>query len=289
MIVVQVDGLAPRRGWGRPRVPATGSALSSSAYDHDAVPGPHVHRRSRRRHAREPRSRRGLPAGPEHPRRGALALGLLGDTLGGWEADHAEPRRRRAGAVARHVGAADHAAVLLRRRVRQLSGVECQPAQRRDDRGFLSTGLRAPAPRSILAVVWTAFEIGARIVVPSYPGVLHWGMAVFNPLWFAVEGGRISNMFPPNVCIAARCLPGRVALLLRPTLNRWLARRRPWKVVVAANSVAMTVFTWHMTAFVLAMTTRARHRRRAGGASERRVVARAPTVDRSCPARSSHC
>jgi hypothetical protein len=63
-----------------------------------------------------------------------------------------------------------------------------------------------------------------------------------------------SNMLPPTMCIAVLgVLQAGLAMLLRPMLNRWLQRRRPWKVVVAANAVSMTVFTWHMTAYVMAV------------------------------------
>jgi hypothetical protein len=43
------------------------------------------------------------------------------------------------------------------------------------------------------------------------------------------------------------------AMLLRPRLARWLERPRPWKVTIAVNSVIMTLFLWHMTAFLLAV------------------------------------
>jgi hypothetical protein len=61
---------------------------------------------------------------------------------------------------------------------------------------------------------------------------------------------KISNMTPPTVCIMALTfwLVG-VAMYLRGWANRWLARPGPWKVVVAANSVIMTVFLWHLSAY----------------------------------------
>ena len=67
----------------------------------------------------------------------------------------------------------------------------------------------------------------------------------------ATAGEQGSNMFPTSVCIAALALL-QFGLLLaaRPALERWLARRRVWRAVVAANGVAMTVFCWHMTAVV---------------------------------------
>jgi hypothetical protein len=67
----------------------------------------------------------------------------------------------------------------------------------------------------------------------------------------AVRGGAISNMFPTTACIAALAvLQTGLVLLARPRAERWLARRGPWRVVVAVNAVAMTVFAWHMTALV---------------------------------------
>lgn len=68
----------------------------------------------------------------------------------------------------------------------------------------------------------------------------------------AVRGEELSNMFPTTACVAALAvLQLGVVLLARPALTRWLARRGPWRAVVAANGVAMTVFCWHMTALVV--------------------------------------
>ena len=43
------------------------------------------------------------------------------------------------------------------------------------------------------------------------------------------------------------------AMLLRPALGRWLQRTRVWAATIAVNSVIMTLFLWHMTAFLLAV------------------------------------
>lgn len=84
--------------------------------------------------------------------------------------------------------------------------------------------------------------------------VLLTGVGPYSDSMVAVRGSAVSNMFPPTACIAALgVFQAGLALLARPALNRWLARKGPWKVVVAANSVAMTVFTWHMTAYVIAL------------------------------------
>ena len=66
-----------------------------------------------------------------------------------------------------------------------------------------------------------------------------------------MRGEDVSNMFPTTACIAALAVfQVAVAMLRRPSAERWLARRKVWKVVGSTNAVAMTLFTWHMTALV---------------------------------------
>jgi fucose 4-O-acetylase-like acetyltransferase len=65
---------------------------------------------------------------------------------------------------------------------------------------------------------------------------------------------RISNMNPPTICIVALTLwLVGVAMLLRVRASRWLAKKRPWTAVIAANSMIMTVFLWHLTAYLIAI------------------------------------
>ncbi len=64
----------------------------------------------------------------------------------------------------------------------------------------------------------------------------------------------VSNAYPPTLCF----LFGGIwsigaAMLLRDPANRWLARRRPWTFTVVVNGVIMTLFLWHMTAYLLAI------------------------------------
>ena len=67
------------------------------------------------------------------------------------------------------------------------------------------------------------------------------------------KGDRFSNMNPPTLAIVALTfwLVG-LALLLREPVSHWLAGRRPWTLVVAANQMCMTVYLWHLTAMLCA-------------------------------------
>lgn len=63
---------------------------------------------------------------------------------------------------------------------------------------------------------------------------------------------RLSNMNPPTLCIVAlACWLVGLAMLLRDRANAWLAHKRPWMAVIAANSMIMTVFLWHLTAYLV--------------------------------------
>ena len=42
-------------------------------------------------------------------------------------------------------------------------------------------------------------------------------------------------------------------MLLRRGPDRWLQRPRPWRFTIAVNGVIMTLFLWHMTAYLLAI------------------------------------
>jgi len=65
---------------------------------------------------------------------------------------------------------------------------------------------------------------------------------------------RISNMNPPTLVIVALTfwLVG-LAMLLRDPVRRWLEKRRAWMTVIAANGIIMTLFLWHLTAYLLAI------------------------------------
>jgi hypothetical protein len=67
---------------------------------------------------------------------------------------------------------------------------------------------------------------------------------------------QVSNAYPPTVCflLGAIWSIGAV-MLLRPVLARWLQRTGPWKITILLNSVIMTLFLWHMTAYLFTVLT----------------------------------
>lgn len=69
-------------------------------------------------------------------------------------------------------------------------------------------------------------------------------------------GEARSNMFPPTLAIVALTVwQFGLVLALRPVVEGWLARPRPWAAVVGANGLAMTLYLWHLTALVVVATT----------------------------------
>jgi fucose 4-O-acetylase-like acetyltransferase len=103
--------------------------------------------------------------------------------------------------------------------------------------GRLPTGLRRCLPLlagGVLALVLLT-------VVGPYP------LSMID-----VAGTRIKNASPPSLALLATAATqlGLIMLLHDPA-QRWLSRRRPWLVVVATNSVLLTIFLWHMSAVLV--------------------------------------
>jgi len=130
---------------------------------------------------------------------------------------------------------------------------------------FYADGRLAGRRRLHLAMV--AAGLGGLVLLTNPWLFEPFGDARFD--WFGEPGGppdighypksllgtdveEISNAYPPTVCF----LLGGVwaigaVMLLRPTLTRWLERARPWKATIFTNGVIMTLFLWHMTAYLL--------------------------------------
>jgi len=82
-----------------------------------------------------------------------------------------------------------------------------------------------------------------------FPGIGHYPKSLLG-----TDVEPITNTYPPTICLIAMAFWSiGVAMLLREPLTRWLRRTRPWKAVILVNGVIMTLFLWHMTAFLLAV------------------------------------
>lgn len=69
-----------------------------------------------------------------------------------------------------------------------------------------------------------------------------------------VPGSELSNSMPPTLALLALGLAqAGLALLLEPLGRRWLQNLSAWTGVVLVNGMIMTVYLWHLTAFVAVM------------------------------------
>lgn len=79
-------------------------------------------------------------------------------------------------------------------------------------------------------------------------------ISVYSRSMVGVTGDGISNNDPPSVCLIALSIwLVSLAMLARDRVGRWLQGTRPWSAVIAANSMIMTVFLWHLTALLIAV------------------------------------
>jgi hypothetical protein len=79
-------------------------------------------------------------------------------------------------------------------------------------------------------------------------------LAAYPRSMVATVGQEHSNLLPTTVPIAVMSvLQLGVIMLVRAPVTRWLRRPTAWKTVVAANSVVLTVFLWHMTALLVVL------------------------------------
>jgi hypothetical protein len=79
-----------------------------------------------------------------------------------------------------------------------------------------------------------------------FPGIGHYPRSLLG-----TDVEAVSNAYPPTICFlfGGMWTIGAV-MLLWPLFQRLLQRRRVWKVTIVLNSVIMTLFLWHMTAFL---------------------------------------
>jgi hypothetical protein len=80
------------------------------------------------------------------------------------------------------------------------------------------------------------------------------GISVYPRSLLGTDVGRITNTNPPTSMMLAMAIWSiGVAMLVRPALTGWLQRARVWKAVVFTNTIVMTLFLWHMTAYLIAV------------------------------------
>lgn len=124
---------------------------------------------------------------------------------------------------------------------------------------FYADGRLTGLPRRTLAAMALA-GLGALVLLTNpwifgeagrewFPGIGHYPRSLLG-----TDVEPISNAYPPTVCFVAMGFWSiGAAMLLRERATRWLERPRPWKLTVTVNSVIMTLFLWHMTAFLIAV------------------------------------
>jgi hypothetical protein len=100
----------------------------------------------------------------------------------------------------------------------------------------------------VLTTPWV-FQLFGDARFRWFPGIGHYPKSLLG-----TDVEAVSNAYPPTVCF----LLGGVwtlgaVLLLKPRLDRWLRRERPWRFTIVVNARIMTLFLWHMTAYLLAL------------------------------------
>jgi hypothetical protein len=91
------------------------------------------------------------------------------------------------------------------------------------------------------------FEPFGEAAAGWFPGIGHYPKSLLG-----TDVEPISNAYPPTVCFLLGGIWSIGAVMLaRPFLARWLDRVRPWKATVFVNGIIMTLFLWHMTAYLL--------------------------------------
>lgn len=98
----------------------------------------------------------------------------------------------------------------------------------------------------LLAFVW--FVIGLAVLI---------GLTVFGRYPIAmigVPGAEITNSMPPTLALfALGVMQTGLVLALEPLGRKWLSNIKLWTATVLMNGMIMTVYLWHLTAFVLVM------------------------------------
>lgn len=80
------------------------------------------------------------------------------------------------------------------------------------------------------------------------------GVGPYPVAMIGVPGAGLSNSMPPTLALLALGIAqSGLALALEPAGRRMLHKIRIWTAVVLVNGMIMTIYLWHLTAFVLVM------------------------------------
>ena len=114
--------------------------------------------------------------------------------------------------------------------------------------GFFYADGTLPALGRRVFAISAAAALGALVVLTN--------ISVYSRSMVGVTGDGVSNNDPPTVCLIALSVwLVSITMLVRPRITAWLQKTRPWSAVIAANSMIMTVFLWHLTALLIAVVT----------------------------------
>ena len=110
-----------------------------------------------------------------------------------------------------------------------------------------------------LGYAWNDGKIGRGVAAALFTA----GLAalvlltVFGPYPIAmigVPGAEITNSMPPTIALLALGVTqAGLVLMLEPLGRKWLENLTLWTGTVLMNGMIMTVYLWHLTAFVLVM------------------------------------
>lgn len=110
-----------------------------------------------------------------------------------------------------------------------------------------------------LGYAWRTWQLGHRplqqrlaIAAAGLAALAGLTVGAGYPLSMVSTAGEAeSNIFPTNATIAALAVfQLGLLVLITPAAERLLRRPAVWKPVVALNVVALTIFLWHMTAYL---------------------------------------
>ena len=108
----------------------------------------------------------------------------------------------------------------------------------------------------VLGFAWSDGSLDRRAVRIGLPmAALVALVAAVAWLGYPVTMIRVAEAGGPNVPVVTLallgCVQAGIALALRGPVTAWLQRPGPWAAVVRVNTVAMTVYLWHLTIMVL--------------------------------------